>query len=297
MGTKKQSLRVRDYIIYFLGYSILFAAAAAAVFVWFWLKRKRFVWQTDGVSQHYYGLLYFSRWGKEVIRQFQETHVLRFPTFSFRMGYGEDLFTTLAYYVIGDPFSLPAVFVPEQYLMHFHDLMLMVRFWLAGITFSAYTFYMGRRSRLGVLAGALIYIFNGFTMSGMRHHYFLNPFVFFPLILIGCERYFRRKKPGLFIFMVFLSAVSNFYFFYMLVIMTILYAVWRSVRLRGFRHFGRVILDGIAFFFYGIIGTLLASFIFLPVVLRFLQDPRTSNTKTIPLFWTESFFGISLTVS
>ena len=290
MGAKKQSLRVRDYIIYFLGYSILFAAAAAAVFVWFWLKRKRFVWQTDGVSQHYYGLLYFSRWGKEVIRQFQETHVLRFPTFSFRMGYGEDLFTTLAYYVIGDPFSLPAVFVPEQYLMHFHDLMLMVRFWLAGITFSAYTFYMGRRSRLGVLAGALIYIFNGFTMSGMRHHYFLNPFVFFPLILIGCERYFRRKKPGLFIFMVFLSAVSNFYFFYMLVIMTILYAVWRSVRLRGFRHFGRVILDGIAFFFYGIIGTLLASFIFLPVVLRFLQDPRTSDTKTIPLFWTESFY-------
>ena len=290
MGAKKQSLRVRDYIIYFLGYSILFAAAAAAVFVWFWLKRKRFVWQTDGVSQHYYGLLYFSRWGKEVIRQFQETHVLRFPTYSFRMGYGEDLFTTLAYYVIGDPFSLPAVFVPEQYLMHFHDLMLMVRFWLAGITFSAYTFYMGRRSRLGVLAGALIYIFNGFTMSGMRHHYFLNPFVFFPLILIGCERYFRRKKPGLFIFMVFLSAVSNFYFFYMLVIMTVLYAVWRSVRLHGFRHFGRVILDGIAFFFYGTLGTLLASFIFLPVVLRFLQDPRTSDTKTIPLFWTESFY-------
>lgn len=36
---------------------------------------------------------------------------------------------------------------------------------------------------------------------------------FFPLLLIGCERIFRKKRPGLFIFMVFLTAVSNFYFF------------------------------------------------------------------------------------
>jgi len=287
---EKPRLRVKDYIVYYAAYTLLFALVAAAVFVWFWLKRKRFVWQTDGVNQHYYGLLYFARWGKEVLRNFQQTHSLRVPTFSLRIGYGEDLFTTLAYYVIGDPFSLPAVFVPERYLLHFHDLMLMARFWMAGITFSAYAFYMGRRSRPGVLAGALIYIFNGFTMSGMRHHYFLNPFVFFPLLLLGCERYFRKKKPGLFIFMVFVSAVSNFYFFYMLVIMTVLYAVWRSLRLRGIRQLGRVVLDGIAFLFYGLIGTMLAAVVFLPVVLRFLQDPRAAGTKAVPFFWTESFY-------
>ncbi|MCR5371717.1 MAG: YfhO family protein, partial [Clostridium sp.] len=146
-------------------------------------------------------------------------------------------------------------------------------------------FYMGRRNRIGVMAGALIYIFNGFTMAGMRHHYFLNPFVFFPLLLIGCELYFRKKKPWLFLLMVFVTAVSNFYFFYMMVIMTVLYAVWRSVRIHGLRHFGAVILDGISFVWYGLIGTLLSSFIFLPIVLRFLQDPRTADTKQIPLFW------------
>jgi hypothetical protein len=85
--------------------------------------------------------------------------------------------------------------------------------------------------------------------------------------------------------MVFITAVSNFYFFYMMVIMTVLYAVWRSVRIHGFRHFGAVILDGISFVWYGLIGTLLSSFIFLPIVLRFLQDPRTADTKQIPLFW------------
>lgn len=290
-GKAEGGLGVKGYLVYLLGYTVLFTVTAAAVFVWFYLKKRRFVWKTDGVNQHYSGLLYFSRWGKEVLRQFKETGVLKIPTFTLRMGYGEDLYTTLAYYVIGDPFSLPAVFVPEKYLLLFHDLMLVVRFWLAGITFSAFCFYMKKGvGRLAVLTGAMVYIFNGFTMSGMRHHYFLNPFVFFPLLLIGCERYFRKRKPGLFILMVFVTAVSNFYFFYMMVLMTVLYAVWRSVRMNGLRRFGRVILDGIAFAFYGMVGTLLSSFIFLPVVLRFLQDPRTAESKTIPLMWQGSFY-------
>ena len=287
---EKRSFGWKGYLLYYLGYTLLFGAVAASVFVWFFLKKRRFVWQTDGVNQHYYGLVYFSRWGKEVLRQFRETGSLQFPTFTLRMGYGGDLYTTLAYYVIGDPFSLPAVFVPEKYLLHYHDLMLLARFWLAGITFSAYNFYMGHKNRISVLAGALVYIFNGFTMSGMRHHYFLNPFVFFPLLLIGCELYFRKKRPWLFLLMVFVTAMSNFYFFYMMVIMTVLYAVWRSVRLHGLRHFGAVILDGIAFVWYGLIGTLLASFLFLPIILRFMQDPRAADEKQIPFFWALSYY-------
>ena len=280
----------KRYLVYFAGYTAVFCLLAAAVFVWFWIRKRRFVWKTDGINQHYYGLLFFARWGREVIRQFRETHVLRLPTFTMRMGYGEDLYTTLAYYVIGDPFNLPAVFVPEKYLLAFHDVMLMARFYLAGITFSLYSFYMGRKSRIGVLAGALVYVFNGFTLSGMRHHYFLNPFVLFPLLLIGCERIFRKKKPGLYIFMVFLAAVSNFYFFYMMVFMTVLYAVWRSLRLRGLRQFGRVLLDGLSFVGYGLLGTMLSAFLFLPVVLRFLQDPRTADEKTIPLLWPVTYY-------
>ena len=113
--TAKQSIGWKGYMLYYLIYTLCFGVMAAAVFVWMYLKRRRFVWQTDGINQHYYGLLYFSKWGKEVLRNFRETGSLRFPTFSLRMGYGGDLYTTLAYYVIGDPFSLPAIFVPEKY--------------------------------------------------------------------------------------------------------------------------------------------------------------------------------------
>ena len=289
-GTGEKPFGWKGILLYYVGYTALFCLMAAAVFVWFWLRKRRFVWQNDGINQHYYGLLYFSRWGKEVLRQFRETGVLRLPTFSLRMGYGEDLYTTLAYYVIGDPFSLPSIFVPEKYMLAFHDVMLLVRFYLAGIAFSAYSFFMGKKSRIGILAGTMVYVFNGFTLSGMRHHYFLNPFILFPLLLIGCEQIFRKKKPGLFIFMVFLSAVSNFYFFYMIVLMTVLYVVWRSLRLRGLRHFGRVLLDALTFVWYGLLGILLSAFIFLPVVLRFLQDPRTTEAGRIPVLWPLTYY-------
>ena len=97
--------------------------------------------------------------------------------------------------------------------------------------------------------------------------------------------YFRKKKPWLFLVMVFVSAVSSLPFFYMMMLMAALYVVWRSVRIHGIRHFGGVILDGISFLWYGLIGTLLSSFILLPVILQFLQDSRTDEARQIPFFW------------
>ena len=96
-GAQSRKLSWKDYLVYYAGYTVLFGATAAAVFCWFWFTKRRMIWQTDGVNQHYYGLLYFSRWGKEVLRNFRETGVLKIPTFTLRMGYGEDLYTTLAY--------------------------------------------------------------------------------------------------------------------------------------------------------------------------------------------------------
>ena len=284
IGAAEKGFGWKEYLLYYLGYTMLMGLMAA-VFVWMFLQKGRFASQADGVSQHYAELLSFSKWGKEVLSNFRETGSLQLPAFALNTGYGGDLYTSLGKYVIGDPFSFPAIFVPENQLIRFQYLMILVRFWLAGITFSAYSFFMGRKNRIGILAGALIYIFNGFTLSGMRHPCFLNPFVFFPLLLIGCEMYFRKKKPWLFLVMVFVSAVSSLPFFYMMMLMAALYVVWRSVRIHGIRHFGGVILDGISFLWYGLIGTLLSSFILLPVILQFLQDSRTDVARQIPFFW------------
>ena len=88
------------------------------------------VWKGDGLSQHYVALCYYARWGRAVLRSILQGKP-SFPTFNLHMGYGADLFTTLQYYVIGDPFSLPAVFVPQKHMLFFHDAMILLRLYFA----------------------------------------------------------------------------------------------------------------------------------------------------------------------
>lgn len=81
-----------------------------------------------------------------------------------------------------------------------------------------------------ILLGSYIYCFGNFALyTGIMHPFFLNPMIYLPLLLLGIEKIFERKSPAVFVLSVFLSAVSNFYFFYMLSIFMFIYAVFRYV--------------------------------------------------------------------
>ena len=310
---------------FLLLYTLLFGLSALLAFHYFPETGKRMVWKRDGLTQHYVALRYYAVWARSVLRSLLAGKPV-FPTYNLHIGFGSDLFTTFQYYVIGDPFSLPAVLVPQKYLLPFHDAMILLRLYLAGVCFDRYCCAMGRRSLTGNLCGALLYVFGNFTLFGMRHPYFLNALIWFPLLLLGAERILREKKGGLFTTAVFLSCISNFYFFYMLVLLTVIYVVWRALRTwllpclsgrKGGERSGGPAPDrslsarpafeivesepetgfypgngrpgtvgeawkkigetALCFFSRGLLGVGLGMCLFLPVVLRFLQDPRISE--------------------
>ena len=292
---KKQS-EVKQRISFLLLYTILFSAAGALVFRYFPEEGKRMVWRGDGLSQHYVALCYYARWGRAVLKSILEGHP-SFPTFNMHMGFGADLFTTLQYYVIGDPFSLPAVFVPQKHMLLFHDAMIPLRMYFAGICFDSYCREMGHRHMAANLCGSLMYVFSSYVLFGMRHPYFLNAMIWFPLLLIGAEHIFRGRKGMLFTAAVFLACISNFYFFYMLVFMTIIYVVWRALRIclfpvllkaksSGFHQESRegvgsgwkgILLYAGKFLWRAVLGTAVGAVFMLPILLRFVQDPRASE--------------------
>ena len=283
MNTEKKHRQERNFLFC---YTAIFILTAVLVFHWFPDRGRRMVWQGDGLSQHYVALCYYARWGRAVLRSILSGHP-SFPTLNLHMGFGADLFTTLQYYVIGDPFSLPAVLVPQRYMLTFHDAMILLRMYLAGLCFDGYCRTMGHRDPAGNLCGALIYVFGSFTLFGMRHPYFINAMIWFPLLLIGAEHIFRGRKGRLFTLAVFLSCISNFYFFYMLVALTVVYAVWRAVRLRVFpavrggsplaEAWKEVFLLAGRFLWRAGLGTALGACFLLPILLRFAQDPRASE--------------------
>ncbi len=277
--------------IFLLVYTILFSVSAGVMLWYFSAAGKQMVWKGDGLSQHYLALCYYARWGKAVLGSLLSGRPA-FPTFNMHMGFGSDLFTTLQYYVIGDPFSLPAVFVPQRYMLEFHDAMIVLRMYLAGLSFDGYCRTMGRRDLTGNLCGALVYVFSTFALFGMRHPYFLNAMIWFPLLLTGAERILRGAKGRLFTIAVFLSCISNFYFFYMLVLMTVVYVVWRACRifLQYTKGVKVLLLLAGKFLARGVLGSAMGACFLLPILIRFVGDPRAAGETVYGKLYSLSYY-------
>lgn len=215
------------------GYTVLFTICMICTSLYFIYNKSTFIWSVDGISQHYNALAYYGEYLRDILWNLFEKHSIIIPTYDFSIGYGADVLNTLHYYVIGDPLNLLAVFVPKEHTEILFHVLVILRIYLAGITFSVFARSRGNRSS-AVLAGVPIYLFSEYVLYFFcKHPFFLNPLIYFPLILLGVDRIYRKKGPGIYIVALIISACSNFYFFYMLGILTVIYAVFQYF---GFYH-------------------------------------------------------------
>ncbi len=280
--------------MYWLVYSLMFIVMTGLIFWPFFKEGKSFIWigeAADGWTQHYTALVYFGRWLRDVAEQIFVEHSFDLPTYSFSIGYGSDLFTTLHYYVIGDPLDLLAVFVPSNLTQYLYGGLILLRLYLAGLAFSAFCFYKKEPKTIGLLAGSFVYVFCGFALyAAVRHPYFTNPMIYLPLLLLGAEKFLQEKRPWLFIGMVFLSAVSNFYFFYMLVLFTVLYVLFRLFMLYDKNQVGHAVAMVFQMLGYAIVGVMLSAVILLPVLYLFLGDQRLESGYVHSLFYPKTYY-------
>lgn len=276
---------------FFFLYTALFILTAWIVFRYFWENDRTFVWVPDGWKQHYQALLYYSKWLRELFSRLFIQHNFNLPSYSFSLGYGADILTTLHYYAIGDPLTLFSVFVPENAMLYFYEFLIFFRIYLAGIAFSCYCFYRKKTSWYAVFSGTFIYIFCGYVMfAGVRHPYFLNPMIYLPLILLGVEKLWREKKPGLFVGSVCLSAISNFYFFYMLVILTVLYVVIRLLSTYQLTQWRKIASAVLGLTGYALLGVSLGAVILLPVILMFLGNSRLGTGYQFDFWYSSKYY-------
>ncbi len=193
------------------------------------------------------------------------------------------------YYVIGDPFAAGAVFIPMRFMYLYYDAMLLLRMYLSGIAFSHLCFRTGIKSRHAILAGSVTYVFSYWAIYAARHPFFLSPMLYLPLLILGIEKILKKERPYLFIFTVFFSALSNFYFFYILVLLTVLYVAIRL--LYSYRRDIRLALCALCKIGgASILGVLMAAIVFLPVLPAFLGSSRRTAENTIHLFYPISYY-------
>lgn len=282
---------------YFLAYTILYLILAGLLVFFFKLQNRSLVYHADAWRQHLRALAYYGKWLRGNLWHLLHNHSLTAQAWSFGLGYGSDVLTTLHYYCIGEPLTALTVFVPERFTKYYFEFLILLRPYLAGLSFSAYAEYMIGRKQLRstsvisfpILCGSLCYVFSGTVLYlGMLHPFFVTPMIYLPLLLLGVEKVLRERKPRIFLVTVWLAALSNFYFFYMLALMTAVYALVRVIaRTRGEQAIRRLLqLLG-----YAAVGTMAAGAVLIPILVQFQSDPRNATSYGLPLFYEKEYYS------
>ena len=185
---------------YLLEYTVLFTAVSLIVFLPFLLSGKSLVGKGDGQSQYILQLEYMGRYLREWFSGILKGDFIP-RRYDFTIGMGDDISSVVRFH----PLDFLSVFVPSAHTEALYHVLIFLRLYLAGIAFSAFisAFHRGfgkegsrcRISQWGVLAGCMVYLFNGYTFSlGIVHPIYLSPLITFPLLLYGAERIMNRPK-------------------------------------------------------------------------------------------------------
>ena len=273
--------------LHYIRFTLLFLIAALVIYAPFILMKKSLVWEHDSYTQHVKAMVFISRWYRQSLKALVTGNWRAISTYSFSIGYGSDAFTTLAYYGVGDPFNFLSVFVPAKYIYIFYNALIPLKNYLAGLVFYALCFsrWPSKEHEDGCIAGALIYAFCGFALiTCIGQPIFLNTLIIFPLVLNGIEKVRAGKKPWLFILSIFLATTSNFYFVVSIVLMAVLYALFRYIPFaKG--EIGRRFKEIAVMFAGGTVGVAMGGIILLPMALTVFANKRVSLNPVINPFY------------
>lgn len=256
---------------------------------------SNFLWQItriygggggDGLVQHFNFLAYYGEWLRNILKNIFVLHTFSIPEYDLSIGLGGDIATTLNYYVLGDPLNLLAVFVPARFTEFLYTILIIIRLYLSGIAFYLYCRYHGYESDR-ILPGTLIYTFSFYSLAcAILHPFFINPLIYFPLVLLGADKVMKERKPLLFILTCALSAVSNFYFFYMLTILTVIYCIFRYLQYHWKEiECGLLLKEVGRFVLYYFIAIMIAAPVFIPTAAAVMGSSRVGTGANVSFLY------------
>ena len=276
--------------IYTAGFVIL----ALAAFGYLLFIGKTLIWEADGLSQHYTALLYYRHWLRDVVQTLIKEHTFSPTLWEWNIGYGADVIQSLSYYVIGDPLALLVGLVPKEEMVEtFYGLMILLRVYLGGLAFSLYCKEREVRSKKAVMLGALFYDFTAWTVMALVHPLFLNPLIYFPLVLIGAERLIKKGRYGFYVGALAITVLSNYYFAYMICIFIGLYVLLRlhSIYWKQKDYIIKMAKMIGTFLLFSLLAIGLAAIIFVPSAMTVVNNSRTNINREVGLFYSLYYYA------
>lgn len=270
---------------FLLRYTLLFVFLCFLVFLPFFQAAKGFVWTGadwagDGESQYFPYLYYTGNWLRESVSGIFAGEGIG-KLYDFCIGMGADIRTVVRFRFL----DLLSILVPGQHTELLYGFLILLRMYLAGLSFSAFCFYWKKQDG-AVLTGSMIYVFCGYTLKlGLEHPFFTLPMILLPLLLIGAERVLRRQGCLFFAFITMVGFITNYYFMYMCsfamagYVLLRFFDLYREHRVKNFfAALGRL--------FAGyLLGIGMSAVFLLPTLLQLLSSARLEGGQNGEALW------------
>lgn len=276
-------------------YTLLFILICIIIFMPFLIKGNSFIRDGDGFNQTYPVLIYIGRYLREWVQ-----NGLKFKSFDFTLGLGEDVITSLTWLGFGDVFTVISAFFPADKTAYLFSFIVILKLYCSGAAFAAYGFHRGFHNN-AILLGSLLYAFNRFSLTmGLEFYQTLNPVVWLPLLALGIDKLLytnqKIKFSPIFVIAVFVQSINGFYFLYM---NTIFCAVYFCVAYLTMQQEKRSFLDfckkSLRIILNYILGVMLGAFIFIPALVGYFESSRTGRSfqsiKALLLFPNSVYLG------
>ncbi len=196
---------------------------------------------------------------------------------------GVNFIGSYSFYLLGSPFFWITLLFPNSMVPYLMGPLLILKFAFAALT--AY-FYLRRFTRTAEAArlGGLLYAFSGFSVYNIFFNHFHEAIILFPLLLLSVEMFMVDKRRGPFAFTVFLCALSNYFFFYGMVVFVVIYWFVRTLS----KNWKIKFKDFLLFVFEAVLGVLCAAVLLWPTILALLGNGRLTE---IDYGWNAWFYG------
>lgn len=185
---------------------------------------------------------------------------------------GVNFIGSYSFYLLGSPFFWLTIPFPNSMVPYLMGPLLIIKFACAALTGSMYIRRFTRTSEAARLGG-ILYAFSGFSIYNIFFNHFHEAIIFFPLLLLSMELLLTENRRFCFALTVCLCAISNYFFFFGMVVFCIIYYIVRicSKALKfTFRSF-------ITLGFEALLGLLLSAIILLPAILAITDNYRVSE--------------------
>lgn len=196
-------------LIYTAMFTMLFLACFGIYLI---LHHKSFLRISDGLNQYYMTFLYFGRWSRSILNGLMKRGSLHIPLWDSSIGYGADIPTTFAF-CFWDPFCWISVFFPSRFAEYGYEIMIVLKLYAAGTAFSRYAFHRFRQNEISptaILSGALVYVFSAVSYAAFGQSTLINPLILFPLIMIGADHIYEKRKSRLYVIILAFSFAQRF---------------------------------------------------------------------------------------